>query len=471
MTRRALAAAAVLFGLGLRVHMLRSGWGVLDSDEAIMGLMARAAQRGDFSAFLWGQQYGGAAEAYVIAFVFLFTGATTAGIRIATLALAATAAVLTWRVGKRLLGPHAGAAAGLAVWLWPTAGVFLSFRNRGFYWITIVAGLVFVLASLRLAERPNRRDAVVAGLAAGLGWWSTPQIVTFVVPVAVWVLLRARHLLRPLALFGLPAAVVGAAPWVFVNLRDGLVSLTPPPLPPGAAGTYASRLDVFVDRGLPMALGLRIPWSEQWVPHGEWLYVVVLVALIGGLAWRRAPLVVWVGLLVFPFVHPLSPLSNYVGEGRYFVYYVPFLTLALAAAVRHRIALALLVVVLAGSTVYAVDKIKPVQDDYAPLIEDLDRRGIRAAYADYWIGYRLMFESEERIVVGIMSPDASRNLAFDQRVDAAARHAYVTLTDSLLTHLARTDFTRFGVAWEEYDIAQFTVLIPERPVRAADLAY
>ncbi|MDQ3757516.1 MAG: glycosyltransferase family 39 protein, partial [Actinomycetota bacterium] len=123
---RVTAVAAAVGGLVLRVWMMRSGWGVLDGDEAIVGLMARAILDGDLPTFLWGQRYGGTAESYVLAGVFGVAGSSTLGIRLVTLALAATAALLLWRIGRRLLGPAPGAAAGLLVWLWPVPSLFMS---------------------------------------------------------------------------------------------------------------------------------------------------------------------------------------------------------------------------------------------------------------------------------------------------------------------------------------------------------
>src|SRR5580692_9827222 len=60
------AGAAVLYGALLRAWLLTHLplWG----DEAIVGLQARAIGSGHFSAFYWGQHYGGL-EPYVVAAV------------------------------------------------------------------------------------------------------------------------------------------------------------------------------------------------------------------------------------------------------------------------------------------------------------------------------------------------------------------------------------------------------------------
>jgi hypothetical protein len=51
---RTLVATAVAAGLVVRAWILVSPLGALDADEAIVGLMAREALDGDFSAFYCG---------------------------------------------------------------------------------------------------------------------------------------------------------------------------------------------------------------------------------------------------------------------------------------------------------------------------------------------------------------------------------------------------------------------------------
>ena len=476
----AVAWAAVGVGLVYRIAMTRSAWGVLESDEAVVGLMARSIVRGDLPTFFWGQRYGGTAEAYALAGVFSVAGSSVLAIRVVSMTLAAIAAVLVWRIGRRLLGPLRGAVAGLTFWLWPLTNVYWSIKSRGFYWATIVAGLTLVLCVLRLAESPSRRrDAVVAGVAVGIGWWSAPQIAVFLVPAAALVLVRARPAIRPLLMFGAPAAALAAAPWIVFNARHGFVSLDPPEVQVGAAGSYVEHLETFFVKGLPMALGLRLPFSETWsIASARFVYLSLLAVVVTVVVVKRQFLVA-VGLAVFPLVHALSPLAHYVGEGRYLVYLVPWLALALATLATGRAAA--LVVVGAAATVsffafvrvgepplpYASDR--PVPEHLGPLIDDLERWGLTYAYADYWIAYRVVFESKEEILVGTVPASVSRRTAYDRQVDRAPRVAYLSVFDSAAMHRYRTQLTRMGVRWDELRSGPFSVVVPARPVRPAEL--
>lgn len=475
----ALVVLAVAGGLAVRVAMVRSSWGVLESDEAVVGLMARSILDGDLPTFFWGQRYGGTAEAFVLAGVFGIAGSSTLAIRVVSVSLSAAAAVLVWRVGRRVGSPVQAAAAGLAFWSWPLASVFWSIKSRGFYWATIVGGLAFVLAVLRLAERPDRTgDAMIAGLAAGVGWWSSPQITVFVVPAVAWALVRARPAIRPLLTRGLPCAVVGAGPWLAFNVRHAFVSLDPPEVRPGAAGSYLDHLETFASRGLPMALGLRLPFTEDWVPGGRVVYLAAAAALVTALAVRR-PAVLPAALVAFPLIHALSPLSHHVGEGRYLVYLAPILALAVTAAVTRRRALVVLVACLGALTVYGAVTVgtapmpyasdRPVPERVDDLVDDLSRRGLTAAYADYWIAYRVVFESGEDVVVGTVPPAVSRRPAYDRRVARSPRAAYLSVAGSSAMHRYRTQLTRLGVAWEEHEAGGFSVIVPDRPVAPAEL--
>src|SRR5688500_11240361 len=57
------AGIAAVAGIAIRVWLLRLPTGVLDSDEAVVGLIARhALYDREFSTFFWGQAYGGTIE-------------------------------------------------------------------------------------------------------------------------------------------------------------------------------------------------------------------------------------------------------------------------------------------------------------------------------------------------------------------------------------------------------------------------
>jgi 4-amino-4-deoxy-L-arabinose transferase-like glycosyltransferase len=268
----------------LRVVVYRSSLGVLDGDEAVWGLMARHFLDGEFSVFVWGQGYGGTLEVFPTAALFALLGTSTLAIRIVPIALTALAAVIVWRVGRRTVGEPAARIAAVLLWVWPPYLVWKSERAHGFYGSGLVLASLILLLVVRLAERRSRVDAALLGLVLGLGWWQTPQIVPIAIPACVWLLWRKPTIWRDVWLV-VPAALVAALPWLVSNLRHDWWSFDV------ASGQtpYPARLRGFVSATFPMALGIRIPWTSEWlfgVPLVGLVYVG-LVVLFAVAWWRR----------------------------------------------------------------------------------------------------------------------------------------------------------------------------------------
>ena len=188
----------VLAGLVLRWFIITHSLGVLDADEATTGLVARHfLHNGEHPVFYWSSNYGGTIEAATTALAFLAFGSSVAVLKWASVVWFAVACLLAWRVGAHLIDERAGAVAALLMWVWPAPFVWWTTKSRGFYCSVLVFGLVMALCALRLTERPERRiDWLIFGLAFGLGWWDTPQIVLLGVPIGLWVLMRNWRALK-----------------------------------------------------------------------------------------------------------------------------------------------------------------------------------------------------------------------------------------------------------------------------------
>jgi len=328
------------------------------------------------------------------------------------------AAALTWRVGRRMVGERLAQVAGLLVWVAPGAYVWWSTKERGFYWVTMVVGLVVVLAAQRIVEPhdrsrapdgPNRvdlapekrwvLDGALFGIAAGLGFWASPAILYFAVPAGLWVVLRRRPPLAWLAA-GVPAAVLGALPWLWHNLGHGMPSLDRPPQPEYVS--YVGGMGRLAWRTLPMALNLRYPISERWlVPVVAPLVLAGLgVALVVAAIRRPSPPVLLLAVLaVFPLIYAWFPGAWFVGEGRYAVFASPFLALASVWLVRRPWAG---IAVAAASAVVSVIVLDPMGFEpprhVGADLATLERGGVDRVWADYWFAYRLAFESDRRLV-------------------------------------------------------------------------
>ena len=88
-----LVALTATAGVVLRVWAYRSAMAIPDSDEALVGLMVRHIDHGQFTTFYWGQAYGGPQEALLAVPGFLVFGRGWLALRIVPIALSALAAL------------------------------------------------------------------------------------------------------------------------------------------------------------------------------------------------------------------------------------------------------------------------------------------------------------------------------------------------------------------------------------------
>jgi len=482
-----LVIAAV--GLGLRLWILHSRLGGLDSDEAITGLMARRLLHGHTNAFYLGQAYGGTQEAALVALVFCVVRSWTVAMKVVPVALWASASVLVWRIGRRMFGEAAGRVAGLLFWVGPVATLWLSVKEEAFYGFTMVMGLTLVLFAVRLVERPAPLDAVTAGLAAGLGWWANPQIAYFALPALVWMVARRPALVR-LGWLAVCGALVGAAPWLYANVGRGFPSLHSPPQV--VQSNYPHRLRLFAETGLPVLVGLRRLWTTRWLVPG--LAPALYLALLLALAAAGTVVIVTLvrdrrddgaGLLVlacvcYPFVFAISSFAFYVSDGRYLLFGWPFLALLAASALVPRAAQVAAIAVVAALGVTGLvlalgeanlDPIAPnaVAHPLGPVLRVLDERDVSHVFADYWAAYRIDLATEERVNATPVS-GSIRDFALLARVRASPRPGYVVLDGSPSDQALASSLLQRAIPYQRLGAGDYVVYLPEASVMPESVA-
>src|SRR5690242_15986058 len=172
--------------------------GVIDSDEALTGLIARRLLHGEFRAFMWRLSYQGTIVTYPVALSFKLFGTSRFTLELPYLLLSAGATYLVWRIVTRFLAPFPAAFAAMAFWLWPALYVWIGVKPLIFYVPTMVLGLGVMLCALRVVERPRRVvDWCLLGLLGGAGFWTSPNIMYFAVPAAVWLFAFHSRVLWP----------------------------------------------------------------------------------------------------------------------------------------------------------------------------------------------------------------------------------------------------------------------------------
>jgi hypothetical protein len=430
----ALLATGAAAGVALRAWVLASPIGGLDADEAVWGLMARHVHDGELPTFFWGQAYGGTQETFLTAAIFAIAGSGTIALRAVPMLLTAVAALLVWRIGRRTVGEPAAAVAAVLFWVWPSYLVWKSTRAHGFYGAALVLALVVVLLALRLRDRRSIPDAVALGVAVGLGWWATPQTAFVTAPAVAWLLWRRPAFARELPLV-LASGAIGAAPWLVWSARHSWATLE---APFEGGGSYFEHLRTFLYANVPTLLGVRAPFTLEWLPGelvGRGLQLAAIALLV--LAIRRRPLEPLVVVAAaYPFLAAFSPSAGLNEEPRYLVLLAPVAALLLATLVARRwwTSAAVLVVALASSVagLASMASIEPpvppvgglrVPADLSPVLRAIDDAGETRVRAHYAIAYRITFESDEQIIAA--STGQSRYAPYQRAVDADPSPALV----------------------------------------------
>jgi 4-amino-4-deoxy-L-arabinose transferase-like glycosyltransferase len=464
----------VLAGIGFRLWLAFGRLGVPDSDEAVVGLMAvRLLRHGELPAFFWGQPYGGSLEAVLVAPSIRVFGATTFALKLPSLLLGLGASWLTWRIARRRFSTVVAVSAGLVSLFSPPALVWFGTKERGFYPLTAVLGLVAVLAAICIDEEPGRlRYWFGLGAAVGVGWWMSPNIAYYAVPIAIWLVVRGHWRQRRGVAAAATALVLGSSVWIVANIQSGFASLRVPPW--ADSSTYWSRLVFFGTGAVPFSLGLRRPFGGKWTVSplvGGGVYLALLAGLavaiffaLRNTSWTRAPELFL--LATAPFLYAIFPANWVFRNGRY-IYFVaslvPLLLCHVMTTKAGRIAVA--GVVVAGLVAFVSDTARlqgHVHPSAAPIGRALQDEGFHTAVANYWIAYQMTYATDEEVMA---SP--SRGRRYGPYVDAVKRlpTAYVFPIAGPADHGTQiiAELRRRHIAYRRITRVPYYALLPESP--------
>ena len=472
---------AVLAGIGLRIWILASPLGTADSDEAVVGLMARHLLRGDIYAFYWGQAHGGIQEPILVAGVFALFGSSVLALKLVPVALGVVTALLVWAVGRRTIGEPGARIAAVLSWAAPTVSVWFSTKERGFYGIVNVLSLTVVLLAVRLRDNASPRDAAALGFASGFGWYASPQVGYVVVPCLGWLVVMAARTRRSdlLRLWWVAAlgALIGALPWVAANIHSDWASLIDPP--PGIRTSYLDRLELFFKTGLPILLGLKVPFGGHWIlpAAGPVLYLAALTGFVyAAIRWHdRRVTALLVIVAAYPFLVSVPSASFFMIVPRYLLYLWPVLALLVARATRSagaRVQAATVVgivtlSVIGTSSLMTWSRRPPGAHDLAagelrPLVRLLRNEKVETAFAEYWVAYRINFETKEQVTAASLGQ--VRHPPYQERVRSSDRPAYVLFRGSGPDSRLGPALDQLAVRHRRMEAGRYAVYLPEATV-------
>lgn len=510
---------ALLAGAALKAVLLLTGSVTFDADEAVVALMARHITQGARPIFFYGQNYMGALDAYLIALAFGVLGESVLVVRLVQTALFLGVVGTSYAVCLRLSQDRrAATAAALLVAVPPVLVGLYTTATLGDYVEILLLGNVLLLVGWRMAEEPGGGPFwlwAAWGFLAGLGWWAMALVVVTAVPVGAYVVWMHRR--QPpwsrvaLAVMG---ALIGAGPWLLATLRQGPGDTVGdlagvwinPDLVDGLLSNGWQRLLNLLAFNLPALMGLRPPWSVEWIalPLGVPLAGLYLLALWTALRRsepaparaRRLTLVGGWGLLLVLFV--LSPFGR-DPTGRYLLPLYPLLAVLLAdwladwrvSAWAVAGVMALVLAYNLWGTLRAVrdnppglstqfDPISVVPEDHdEELLAFLDEIAVHSAYTNYWVTFRFAFLTGEQVDFAPRLPykadmsytwDDNRIPAYTQAVDASPEVVYITTNHRVLDGELARRFDALGVGYRERQIGPYHIFYNlTRPVRPGEV--
>ncbi|MFI7431999.1 hypothetical protein [Micromonospora haikouensis] len=517
------ALAALLLGLagfGYRLVLTLLTVPVSNSDEATFGLAALHIAAGrEHPVFLYGQRYMGMAEAYLAAPLVAVAGPSWPVLRLPVLALWALFVFLAYRLTRRICAPwFAVLVVGLLA-LGPERVLRDQLQAVGGRPEAKPAVLAILLVAVGLANgrvRSRPLAAGAAGLLAGLAVWSDWLIVPYLaaaVLLLAWVL--RRELLGRCGAALAAGFAVGAVPLIVDSLRappgqDSLSVVRRISGEAGAAPPLAERLRGGLLEGVPLATGLcPAGGCARWQQWFGVAYPLLLVAaaVLALVAYRRAAagpagdrvgpaaqlaLVAGAASTLAAYVRSPLAATDPLNNARYLSVLqlsLPVVLWPLWVAARHvwrgpagaagRLAGASATAALAGLVATALaatglfvaglGPLRAEERQVRQLADVVRRAGLRAVYGEYWTCNRLVFETAEEVLCGVLDgrlmPGQNRYRPYWRQVALADRPGYVLVAGGPADRRLRELLGPRAGAALRAEVGRYRVYHPETAVR------
>ena len=411
-TRSDKAVVATLALLGLALHLwFAVAADALDSDRALVLLMARHFAQGELALFFWQQNYMGALEPLLLTPLALLGWATPMAAALVGIAVTASLAALSVALARRL-----GAPPWMALLLWAVPPAVVAHHHVALYGARLLATLLAAGAFTLSLRARSAGTGVVLGALTGLAYFGDHLMLPWAA-ATMYVIARRGHLL-PFA--------VGALPLVTLDTVAAMMTRAFHLAGPNDPVGWLGNLPLLLGNALPQLFGILlgrapgplfepatalVPAGWTWllftVPGAFVLCAVVLSlvrdrrtwfgthAVDSGIAAQGLGLVCLVSLGLFVLIG---------GGGdrwpvRYLVPLWPAISVLAALAVaswRPAVRPAAALVVLPAVFTLCADRSWPRgADGERPREEALavgsaaEDSGARAVWADYWDVYRM----------------------------------------------------------------------------------
>ena len=502
----------VLIGVCQRWYWTVNGRMPFNSDEAVVGLMARHILAGERPVFFYGQAYMGSLDAWLNAIAFQLFGesiSTMRGLQIFLwLGLLVSIFILAEKIQK---SNRAGWWTVFLLSLPPVNVVLYTTVSLGGYNEALILGIWSLNLAVEVHQRRAQRDGLlgyipifILGLLGGFGLWAFGFSLLFSIPATLFTLAviwkfhqvtSSKVILSGLLLLG---SMIGAYPWIAYAVNHGLGGLVRElggsavaVETAGVLMTTGLHLVGFILLGVPAALGFRPPWTTQWlllplIPVVLFLWFWLLVR-----AFKYAEKKVYLFLLAAPvgLLFLVFILSSFGIDpsGRYFLpisILLPIIGGSVLAQLEQTKpgfawAIAGLLILYQGGGSIQAEKMSPagLTTQFAPhteiehgqleaVMQFLDEHDETTGFTTYWISYPMAFLSNEELIFIPRLPyhqdfrytaRDDRYPPYTDRVGTSDRIALVTHQFPALDSQIRALLQKESLIWQEHTIAGYTI--------------
>lgn len=470
----------MFLGLLVRVFYLQSTNCAIDADEAIVGLMAsRISNFTELPIFYYGQNYMGSIEPLLAALIFKIFGVSQCGLLVAPTLFFLLVIPLVYYLSSKIGGKRAAFYGTLLFVISPQFLLEWSTKARGGYTAILFFGTL-ALSSIYIFQSFFR--FFIAGIATGINFWISPLSLVFW-PAIFWGYVKKISIKSSLML--LAGFLVGALPWLQFNLAHNFVSVFE--LSTGAASPkVGSNAYGLISNSIPILFGLRHDWSVNTLTYGAvfLLIFVVLIIIVSGIRgiFERLEkrdlligccLIIVTNILLFLFSgfgslsqNPRYLLPIYIGFIPIFVYFIsPFV---------ERIRFIPQIIILIVSVYFFFNGIRyvpeqphiafgeRVSEDHTNLINYLNDKNIFLIRTNYWIGYRLAFETNEKIrFQQFKEPRVIRIPEYEESASEEVLYLPLVLSPKQF-NLAKKGFKCLGILFEHKNIDGYIIVVPQK---------
>jgi hypothetical protein len=471
-----IVATIVRWQMVLRAYLLPN------SDQAIVGLMARHIVAGERPVFYWGQPYNGTLEAYMTAFLYHLGANGYAALHVAPMLFSLLFVGASMALCNQLYGRRLALLCGLYLSVGPAELIAYSVWPGYNYVQAMGLGTAALVLAVSAVWSQQWWRLIPAAALLGLAVWGQPLALAYVAAVLVlvagpivhaWRSARRRASLVLTLAASTAAGLLAMSPMIVSNVQTGWSTVR---FMTGRNNVmHIQKLEALrrlVAWAGPVLLGIIPPTEDPNVFHlyvhtHLVLYSIALAILLlgtGYVLWRWKTILDWLRTLGSATPAPEAALtvlavslvtaylfSNWSSsrwsatDPRYLLPLYTLAPLALRALLPpgsltslinlRRFGVGLLALVL-GTGIAANTVAAPHVDDLRPLAVTLQANGIRAVYGDYWVVYRLAYVSNERLIPGVMQADLHPGLNRYQPLWDAARQsshpAWVVLGGSIM---------------------------------------